>query len=135
AAIYSKGVDELLAERERLEGRSVKVNGTLVKGTLKRRDEPCEYRFKVERNGKTIDVHYPQCVVPDTFRDVPDMDVDVTAEGQLTSAGFFEASHIMAKCPSKYEMKQRAADGEQAPHGDLTAAPVQPANLPAALGQ
>jgi cytochrome c-type biogenesis protein CcmE len=117
AAVYSKGVDELLAENGRLQGRNVKVNGTLVRGTLVRRDQPCEYRFKVERNGKML--HYAQCVVPDTFRDVPNMDVDVTAEGKLTEAGHFEATQIMAKCPSKYEMKERAEQGEAAPHGDL----------------
>jgi len=61
-------------------------------------------------------VHYPQCSVPDTFRDVPNVDVEVTAEGTLTETGTFDASRIMAKCPSKYEMEQRAASGETVPH-------------------
>ncbi len=116
SAVYSKGVDELVAEKERITGRNVRVTGNLVKGTLKRRDEPCEYRFSVAKNEKSIDVRYAQCVVPDTFRDVPGMDVEVTAEGKLTSEGHFEASQIMAKCPSKYEMKDRAQKGEDAPH-------------------
>lgn len=128
AAIYSKGVDELVAEQDRMAGRTVRVQGTLVKGSLVRRDEPCEYRFRMEKNGQQIPVRYPQCVVPDTFRDVPDMDVEVTAEGKLAEGGHFQASHIMAKCPSKYEMKQRAGAGEAAPHGDISpagaAAPV-----------
>jgi len=116
AAIYSKGVDELLAESDRLRSRNVRVDGTLVKGTLSRRDEPCEYRFRIQKNGKVLPVRYAQCVVPDTFRDVPGMDVMVTAEGKLADDGQFVASTIFAKCPSKYEMQQRAAKGEAAPH-------------------
>jgi cytochrome c-type biogenesis protein CcmE len=119
AAVYSKGVDELLQEKDHVVGRQVRVAGTLVKGTLKRRDQPCEYRFSLTKNQKTLDVRYAQCVVPDTFRDVPGMDVQVTAEGRLDPAGYFEASQIMAKCPSKYEMKDRAKNGEKAPHDEL----------------
>jgi cytochrome c-type biogenesis protein CcmE len=115
AAVYSKGVDELLREKDRLASRNVRVTGMLVKGTLARRDDPCEYRFKIAKNGASIDVRYAECIVPDTFRDVAGMDVEVTAEGKLAGDGF-EATHIMAKCPSKYEMKERAANGEQAPH-------------------
>lgn len=116
SAVYSKGVDELVAEKEKIGSRNVRVAGNLVKGTLKRRDEPCEYRFAITKNEKTIDVRYAQCVVPDTFRDVPGMDVEVTAEGKLHEEGYFEANQIMAKCPSKYEMKDRMQKGEQKPH-------------------
>lgn len=108
AAVYSKTVDQLLAQKEKLAGRNVNVNGILVKGTLKRRDDPCEYRFTLHKNGVTLPVRYAQCVVPDTFQDLPYMDVDVTATGKLSDAGYFEASAIMAKCPSKYEMKAKS---------------------------
>jgi cytochrome c-type biogenesis protein CcmE len=61
-------------------------------------------------------VHYPQCVIPDTFRDVPNVDDEVTAEGRLQKDGTFLAHQIMAKCPSKYDMKKRTQAGESAPH-------------------
>jgi cytochrome c-type biogenesis protein CcmE len=125
AAVYSKGVDELVAERESLADRYVRVDGVLVSGTLRRRDEPCEYRFALEKNGATIDVRYPQCVVPDTLRDYPGVPVQVTAEGRLATEGHFEADQILAKCPSKYEMDQRAGKGKQAPHQ-----PARPLALP-----
>lgn len=125
AAVYSKSVDELLAEKERLASRNVRVVGNLVKGSLVHRQDPCEYRFKLEKNGATIDVHYPQCIVPDTFRDVPGMDVEVTAEGKLGD-GAFQATHIMAKCPSKYEMKQMEAAGQKAPHDTIPASQAIP---------
>ncbi|MBK7585194.1 MAG: cytochrome c maturation protein CcmE [Myxococcales bacterium] len=125
SAIYSKGVDELVAEKATLGSRNVRVAGNLVKGTLKKRDEPCEYRFTIVKNEKTLDVRYAQCVVPDTFRDVPGMDVEVTAEGKLNDEGYFEANQIMAKCPSKYEMKDRAQKGEKTPHEQVLPAAAQ----------
>jgi cytochrome c-type biogenesis protein CcmE len=132
AAIYSKGVDEMIAQKASLADRNLRVQGTLVKGTLARRDSPCEYRFRMKKNGAEVEVRYPQCVVPDTFRDVPNMDVDVTATGKLAKDGHFQASQIMAKCPSKYDMKQMAASGKQMPHGmgmgpSAAAGPVAPA--------
>lgn len=121
-AIYSKGVDELLSSGTALGERTVRVQGILVKGTLKRRDEPCEYRFSMAKNGAELEVRYPQCVVPDTFRDVPNVDVEVTATGKM-EGGHFQASQIMAKCPSKYDMKQSAAAGVEAPHAVEPGAP------------
>ena len=105
AAVYAKTVDQLLAQRDHLTGRRVRVEGALVHGTLKKRDEPCEYRFEIESAGKTLPVRYPKCVLPDTFQDRPETNVKVTAEGFLTKDGYFEATLIMAKCPSKYEKR------------------------------
>ena len=126
SAIYSMGVDQLLKEPDRYSQRNVRVKGMLVKGTLARRDDPCEYRFKLQENGQVLAVEYPQCVVPDTFRDMPGMDVEVTAEGKLAASGStFVATSIMAKCPSKYEMKQKSMSGEMAPHAGQQASPVE----------
>ena len=119
AAIYSKGVDQVVGQSEKLSARTLRVEGMLVKGSLKRRDQPCEYRFVLSKNGAEMPVRYAQCVVPDTFRDRQDIDVMVTAEGKLTSEGYLQASTIFAKCPSKYDMQQKAAKGEKAPHGEL----------------
>jgi len=71
--------------------------------------------FLAELRRVWIDVRYPQCVVPDTFRDVPNVDVDVTATGKLAKDGQFLASEIMAKCPSKYEAQNRQAIGSRRP--------------------
>lgn len=123
---YSVGVDRLLKEQEQFAKRNIKVTGMLVKGTLARRDEPCEYRFKLEENGTVLPVQYRQCIVPDTFRDMPGMDVMVTADGKLAPDGkSFEATGIMAKCPSKYEMQQRSLSGEAAPHVGEQSMPLQ----------
>jgi cytochrome c-type biogenesis protein CcmE len=118
-AIYSKPVDQLVAQKARFQGRAVRAEGNLVHGTLVKRDTPCEYRFTITKNGTDVPVRYAQCVVPDTFRDVPGMDVGVTVEGQLLADNSFEATTVLAKCPSKYEMKERAGRGEQMPHASL----------------
>lgn len=117
AAVYATPVDQLLASKEKLTGRKVRVEGELVPGTLAKRDSPCEYRFQIHGTQAALPVRYAQCVIPDTFRDVPSGGVQVTVEGTLKHDGNFEASLVMAKCTSKYdpnshEMKGGAEAGE-----------------------
>jgi cytochrome c-type biogenesis protein CcmE len=116
AAVYAKSVDQIKAEGAALAGRRLRVEGNLAHGSLQRRDQPCEYRFTIKGKEAELPVRYAQCVVPDTFRDVPDMDVGVTVEGKLAAGGAFEATQVMAKCPSKYEMQEKRARGEEMPH-------------------
>jgi cytochrome c-type biogenesis protein CcmE len=117
AAVYAKNVDQVRAESASLMGRNLRVEGNLVHGTLERRDQPCEYRFVIKGKDSELPVRYAKCIVPDTFRDVPGTDVGVTVEGKLAAGGSsFEAAQVMAKCPSKYEMKERKEKGEQMPH-------------------
>jgi len=118
-AIYSKPVDALLQDKSKFVGRPVRVEGNLVHGSLVHHDKPCEYDFTIEKNGSAMPVKFAQCVVPDTFRDVPGMDVGVTVEGELQADNSFQATTVLAKCPSKYEMKNRAAQGEKMPHGNI----------------
>jgi cytochrome c-type biogenesis protein CcmE len=134
AAVYAKSVDQVQAARAQLMGRRLRVEGNLVHGSLERRDEPCEYRFVIKGKEAELPVRYAQCVVPDTFRDVPEMDVGVTVEGKLAAGNGFEANLVLAKCPSKYEMKERKDRGEQMPHaatpamlsGDQNSVATQP---------
>jgi len=116
-AIYAKPVDQLVSQKAKFAGRPVRAEGNLVHGSLTKRDSPCEYRFTITKNGVDLPVRFPQCVVPDTFRDVPGMDVGVTVEGELKADNSFEATSVLAKCPSKYEMKEKQQKGEQMPHG------------------
>src|SRR3954470_1905670 len=43
--IYSKPVDELVTQKAKFIGKSVRAEGNLVHGSLVKRDSPCEYRF------------------------------------------------------------------------------------------
>lgn len=129
SAIYSKPVDQLLKEKAKFLGRPVRADGLLVHYSLEKRDQPCEYRFTIAKNGAELPVRFAQCVVPDTFRDVPDIDVGVTVEGELQPNDTFEATSVLAKCPSKYEMQQRKERGEAMPHGPLAAEQAPPTSL------
>jgi cytochrome c-type biogenesis protein CcmE len=116
AAVYAKNVDQIKTDGAALAGRQLRVEGNLVHGSLERRDAPCEYRFTIKGKEAELPVRYAKCIIPDTFRDVPGMDVGVTVEGKLAAGGAFEATQVMAKCPSKYEMQERRARGEEMPH-------------------
>lgn len=105
AAVYALPVSELKARSAELAGRRVRVDGELVPGSLSKQDDPCEYKFKIQASGASLDVRYPQCVVPDTFRDRPEGGVKVTVTGALQKQGDFEATEILAKCASKYDPK------------------------------
>jgi cytochrome c-type biogenesis protein CcmE len=136
ASVYAYTVDDLTAQASELSGRQVRVTGTLVSGTLYRRDRPCEYQFNLqpsrvpaaaagvsaaslapaaEKNVEYLKVSFPQCVVPDTFRDVKGVEVEVTAEGRVNEDGSLEASKVFAKCPSKYEMRESATETGKRP--------------------
>ncbi len=125
---YSKDVDVLIAEKAKFIGKPVRVEGSLVHGSLVKRESPCEYRFTIEKNGVEVPVRFAKCIVPDTFRDMPGVDVGVTVEGELRPDSSLEASAVLAKCPSKYEMKEKASKGEAAPH-----AGVGPGTMPSSL--
>lgn len=106
SAMYALTVDKLLAEQDARMGRKGRVQGELVPGSLEKREKPCEYRFKIHGESdpnKILQVRYPQCIVPDTFRDAPGGGVQVTVEGRMNAPGEFEATQVMAKCSSKYD--------------------------------
>lgn len=103
ASIYALGTDQLVSRADELTGRRVRVEGELVPGTLVKRDDPCEFRFRMRAGGAELPVRYPQCVIPDTFRDRPEGGVEVTVEGTLQQGGEFQATLVMAKCASKYD--------------------------------
>jgi cytochrome c-type biogenesis protein CcmE len=125
STVYAKGVDQLMAEQDRWVGRAVRVEGILVRGTLKFQEKPCEYRFDATKGGATVHVRYASCIKPDTLRD--DMpEVGVTAEGKLLANGEFQATNVLAKCPSKYEMKDK-------PGGPNGAPPMPPGPGPASI--
>lgn len=124
AMTYSKLVDEVVADPSAFANRQLRVEGKLQQGSIRFREEPCEWRFVLERNGRSMPVRFPECVVPDTFRD--GMGIDVTVQGELDGQGGFLANEVIPRCPSKYEMEQRASAGEAMPHAAPTIAPRAP---------
>lgn len=121
ALVYSKLVHEVLSKPDEFKGRELRVEGELRQGSIKFREDPCEYRFTLGKDGQDMDVRFPKCIVPDTFKD--GVGLQVSVEGQLTNEGYFLAHKVIAKCPSKYEMEERQKKGEKAPHGATPVAP------------
>jgi cytochrome c-type biogenesis protein CcmE len=114
AFVYSKMVNEVLAQPKALVGRELRVEGMLKPGSIRFRQDPCEWRFVLSNSGKSLPIRFPQCVVPDTFRD--GMGIMVTVQGRLQDEGFFKANQVIPRCPSKYEMDQQQQSGAETPH-------------------
>ena len=115
AFVYSKLVNEVMAKPADFKGRELRVEGDLKSGSIKFREDPCEWRFVVQKAGLEMPVEFPQCVVPDTFRD--GMGISVVVQGKLNPTGDgFLANQVIPRCPSKYEMQEKAARGEKMPH-------------------
>lgn len=114
AFVYSKLVHEVMEDPAAFDGVQLRVEGDLLQGSVQFREDPCEWRFTLEKEGHSMPVEFPQCVVPDTFRD--DMGISVTVQGELRQDGVFLANEVVPRCPSKYEMNEREEAGEEAPH-------------------
>jgi cytochrome c-type biogenesis protein CcmE len=115
AFVYSKLVDEVVTRPAEWRGRELRVEGELTQGSIRFREQPCEWRFELQRNGHTMPVRFPQCIVPDTFRD--GRGLTVVVQGKLDETGAFVANQVVPRCPSKYEMQERQRAGEAVPHG------------------
>jgi cytochrome c-type biogenesis protein CcmE len=101
-----KYVDEVLAAPQQWEGKPLQVHGNVVPASIGRKDNPLEYRFDLERNGKVMRAYF-SFIPPDQFKD----DAEVVVTGTLAHDGAFHATSMTAKCPSKYE--ERAPKGTQ----------------------
>lgn len=112
--VYSMMVDEVTVNPAEFADRTLRVEGDLRDGSIQFREDPCEYRFTIQRNDRAMNVRFPQCVVPDTFRD--GMGISVVVEGRIEADGSFLATQVIPRCPSRYEMDERQQNGEAAPH-------------------
>jgi cytochrome c-type biogenesis protein CcmE len=82
-----------------------RVNGKVAIGTIERRPGGRQVKFTIkdEDGGATLPVDFAG-IIPDTFVD----DADVVVEGNRRADGVFEATTLLAKCPSKYESADAA---------------------------
>lgn len=99
-------VEKVVEEPAAYEGRTIKVHGTVVPGTVQQKvGTTGDYRFVVEHGGQRLAVHYTN-LVPDTFSE----EAEVVLTGRLNATGdLFESDEMSAKCPSKYEEQEKVA--------------------------
>jgi cytochrome c-type biogenesis protein CcmE len=111
---YYKNIDEVIANEQEWHGKQLQLHGYVVPGSIYRKRDSLEYKFKVQNNparanqadgDRIIEASYTG-IVPDTFKD----EAEVVLKGRLTPTGFHtDPNGVTAKCPSKYEAKSAAA--------------------------
>lgn len=95
---YYITVEEFHAMQNDLRGKTVKVAGDVIAGTIDRNKSPME--FSLGSLGHTLRVRYVgKDIIPDTFMD----ECKAVVEGNVGQDGVFQARRIEAKCASKYE--------------------------------
>ena len=103
---YFKNIDEVMVNQQQWHGKQLQLHGYVVPGSILRKPDSLDYKFKVQNNpirsgdkGPIVDAWYTG-VVPDTFKG----EAEVVLKGKLSSDGFHtDRDGVMAKCPSKYE--------------------------------
>jgi cytochrome c-type biogenesis protein CcmE len=97
-------VDKVVDKLEQYSGRTLKVHGTVVPGTVRQKIGAAgDYTFEIEKEGRRLPVHFTN-MVPDTFAEGG----EVVLTGEILH-GRMESEEMAAKCPSKYE-EQPSAD-------------------------
>lgn len=107
-AMYYFTVSELDAREASFVGKQIKLAGKVVPGSIQKDEQTMAIRFRVWEPvaghpgtySKPWKVYY-KGVVPDTFKD----NAEVVMEGTPHQNGVFEATTLLAKCPSKYKGK------------------------------
>lgn len=106
-AAYYKHVDEVMTAPQQWYDKNLQLHGHVVDGSIMRRPNTLDYRFRVHANGQVVQASYTG-IVPDTFKDGS----EVVLRGRLAPHGFeVEPDGVMAKCPSKYEAKPGSTVG------------------------
>lgn len=101
---YYHYVDEVVAKRDEMRGKRLKVHGFVVDGSIFKKRDSLDYKFKLQthapRMPAEIDVEY-HGLVPDNFKP----GAEVVAKGTLATDNTLSVvkDGIDAKCPSKYE--------------------------------
>ena len=99
---YYRTVPELYAMETDLAGKSLRVQGAVVDGSIVRHTEGVD--FVISEEGRTLKVSYiGREPVPDTFANNTSNDISAIVTGQYEGDGMFTATGIQAQCTSKYE--------------------------------
>jgi len=97
SSMYYMTLAELKAQAGTAYGNKIRLGATVVDGSIQSGADGVT-RFVVTDGTNTLPVSYGGSL-PDTFEN----GADVVLQGKLTASGTFEASSLLAKCPSKYK--------------------------------
>ncbi len=106
---YYITVDEYGSMHAALDGKTIKLAGDVVSGSIDKTKPQLEFLIG-SSGGKQMRVRYVgKEVIPDTFKDGS----KALVEGTTASDGVFQARHIEAKCASKYEAEYEKRSAAQ----------------------
>lgn len=92
-------------------GKRFRLGGLVEGGSLSRASDSLVVKFVVTDGANSVEVRY-NGILPDLFREGQ----GIIAIGELTSAGYFEASEVLAKHDEKYMPPEVAEALEKAGH-------------------
>jgi len=99
---YYKDVGSYLSAPASPDSRGQRVHGFVVAGSIAKdlAAGHVDFRIADPGSGDALEVRYLGIDVPDLFRD----GAEVVVEGRASDSTF-QARRVLAKCPSKYEVK------------------------------
>jgi cytochrome c-type biogenesis protein CcmE len=99
---YYITVDEYYSMKGTLDGKTLKLAGDVMEGSIDRTKSQME--FIIGNANTRIKVRYVgTAIIPDTFKNGS----KALVEGTMAPDGTFQARHIEAKCASKYEAEYK----------------------------
>lgn len=102
STVYFLTVSELESRGAAAQGQLFRVSGKLVTGSLSRDTGSQAVAFKIadpDTTARHLPIAYRGGQLPDIVGD----DVEIVAEGKLDNQGTFQATTVLAKCPSRLE--------------------------------
>ncbi len=96
--IYYNTPSELLDKGKAAYNNGIRISGRIEDGSINWDADKLDLSFRITDGKNTIPVIY-HGIVPDTFK----YGVDVVIEGKLNVDDTFQATELLAKCPSKYD--------------------------------
>jgi len=92
-------------------GRSFRIGGLVVPGSLERESNGLRLRFAITDQARTVQVHY-QGILPDLFKE----GAGVVAQGSMQGDGLFVAKEVLAKHDENYMPPEAAEALKKAGH-------------------
>jgi cytochrome c-type biogenesis protein CcmE len=114
-----------VAANEAPQGRSFRIGGMVVPGSVKRQPDGVTVQFVVTDTAKDIPVYY-RGALPDLFREGK----GVVTQGRLGPDGVFQASEVLAKHDENYMPPEAAAALKQGQAANEKAAKTLVTNTP-----
>ena len=96
--VYYHTPSEVVAKGEEMYNKGIRLSGRIEDGSINWDVNKLDLSFRITDGKHTVPVTY-HGIIPDTFK----YGVDVVVEGKLTAEQTFQATKLLAKCPSKYE--------------------------------